>query len=229
MVGENLERVRARMAAASRSDGRDPAGVRLICVTKGVPVGRILQAASGGIREIGENRVQEAQAKQSEIGIDLRWHLIGRLQRNKAKLVAELFDVIHSVDSLELIEALERQAALQQVSRGRKLELLLQVNVSGEVTKGGCRPDQAEGLADALMRSEHLKWSGLMTMAPFADNPEGARPFFRQLRQLRDQLQDRMRVSPLDLSMGMSQDFEVAIQEGATMVRIGTAIFGESK
>ncbi len=234
MVRANLERVRARIAAAARSVRREPAGVRLICVTKGVPVEQILEAAAGGIREIGENRVQEAQSKRIEIGTryrvpgpDFRWHLIGRLQRNKVKFAVELFDAVHSVDSLELIEALERQAGIRQAQGERKLEILLQVNVSGEATKGGCRPDQVEELTEAVLRSGHLKWAGLMTMAPFSENPEEARPFFRQLRRLRDQLQDRMHVSPLDLSMGMSQDFEVAIQEGATMVRVGTAIFGE--
>ena len=206
-------------------------------MTKGVPIEQILGAVAGGVREIGENRVQEAQTKQSQIGTryrvpgtdftDFRWHLIGRLQRNKAKFAVELFDVVHSVDSLELIEALDRQAALRQAQRERKLEILLQVNLSGEATKGGCRQDQAQGLAEAVLRSGYLKWAGLMTMAPLSENPEEARPFFRQLRRLRDQLQDRMDVSPLDLSMGMSQDFEVAIQEGATLVRIGTAIFGE--
>lgn len=235
MVGENLKRVRERIAAAARAAGRDPAEVRLICVTKGVPIERIREAAAAGVREIGENRVQEAQEKQLLMGRvpatgpaagrpfgdspPLRWHLIGRLQRNKAKLAAGLFDVVHSVDSPKLIETLERFE--------QKLDLLIQVNVSGEAAKGGCRPEEAEGLAAAIQRSKHLRWTGLMTMAPFSKNPEDARPVFRQLRELRDVLQKRLSRPALDLSMGMSGDFEVAVQEGATLVRIGTAIFGE--
>ncbi len=218
VVGQNLERVRERIAAAACSAGRDPSGVRLICVTKGIPVERIREAVAAGIREIGENRVQEAQEKQPALGRDLRWHMIGRLQRNKAKFAVELFDVIHSVDSLELIEALER------FERG--MDLLIQVNVSGEAAKGGCRPEKAAALAEVILKTKHLRWTGLMTMAPFSQNPEGARPFFRKLRELRDQLEERFG-RKLDLSMGMSGDFEVAVQEGATMVRIGTAIFGE--
>ncbi len=222
MVSENLERVRERIAAAARADGRNPAEVRLICVTKGVSVERIREVVAAGVREIGENRVQEAQEKRENIGTgvsSLRWHLIGRLQRNKAKLAAGLFDVIHSVDSPELIETLDRFE--------RKLEVLIQVNVSGESAKGGCWPEEAAALAEAILRLKHLRWTGLMTMAPFSENPEDARPVFRQLRELRDGFQKRFSRPALDLSMGMSGDFEVAVQEGATLVRIGTAIFGE--
>jgi hypothetical protein len=225
MVEENLRRVQQRIAAAARAAGRDPAEVRLVCVTKGVPAERIREAVAAGVREIGENRVQEAREKRVLLGTVPfgdsplpRWHLIGRLQRNKAKLAAQLFDVIHSVDSLELVEAL--------VQRERLLEVLIQVNVSGEATKGGCRPEKAEALAEAVLKTKSLKWAGLMTMAPYNEDPEEARPVFRRLRELRDKLADRFRTK-LDLSMGMSGDFETAVQEGATMVRIGTAIFGE--
>ena len=220
MVGEKLEQVRQRIAEAARRAGRDPSGVRLIGVTKGVPVERIREAIACGMSEIGENRVQEAALKQSEIGRKVRWHLIGHLQRNKAKMAAELFDVIHSVDSLELVERLG--------SLAHPSEVLIQVNISGEATKHGCWPEEAEKLAEAVMKTKYLKWVGLMTMAPYSENPEDSRPVFRQLRQFRDQLQKRFSNAPLQLglSMGMSQDFEVAVEEGATMVRIGTAIFG---
>jgi len=242
MIRENLKRVQERIAAAARLTGRDPRGVRLIGVTKGVSIERIREAMAAGIREIGENRVQEAQEKRPALGKELRWHLIGRLQRNKAKQAIELFDVVHSVDSPELIEALERQIMLRQAclparqaQHERRLELLIQVNISGEATKGGCRPEEAETLAEAILKTKHLRWTGLMTMAPYSENPEDSRHFFRWLREIKDRLEERFGDDEghdgrgLDLSMGMSGDFEVAVQEGATMVRIGTAIFGEKR
>lgn len=237
MIQENLRRVQERIAAAARVAGRDPADVRLIAVTKGVHSERIREAVAAGVREIGENRVQEAREKKENMSTgykvpgthvsSLRWHLIGRLQRNKVKLAAQLFDVIHSVDSLELVEELEKAVILRPAQDDRKsLGVLIQVNVSGEVTKGGCRPEETETLAEAVLNTKNLKWSGLMTMAPTSENPENARPVFRKLRELRDRLQARFSVE-LGLSMGMSGDFETAVQEGATMVRIGTAIFEE--
>jgi PLP dependent protein len=229
VVRENLERVRERIGEAVRAAGRDPAGIRLIGVTKGVSVERIREAMVCGIREIGENRVQEAAEKQSALGAGypehsvpgprLTWHLIGHLQRNKVKFAVELFDAIHSVDSVALVQALDRQAR-------RKLELLIQVNLSGETAKHGCAPEEVDRLAEGILKTEHLKLTGLMTLAPFSENPEDSRPFFRKLRELRDGLLG-CQIPVLDLSMGMSRDFEVAIQEGATLVRVGTAIFGE--
>lgn len=240
MVGQALEGVRRRIEEAARRAGRDPAEVRLVYVTKGVSVPRIEEALAAGATDLGENRVQEALAKQTALVAGghvggVRWHLIGHLQRNKAKIAVERFDVIHSVDSLELIQALDRLASLRQAQgewRERALELLVQVNVSGEQTKHGCRPEEARGLAEAILRSKGLRWAGLMTMAPFSDDPESSRPVFRRLRELRDGLRHPSLAGPgaeLHLSMGMSQDFEVAVEEGATMVRIGTAIFGERK
>ena len=237
MVRENLERVRARIAEAARRAGRDPAGVRLLCVTKGVPPPYIEEAIAAGAGEIGENRVQETQPKRAALAArhpELRWHLIGHLQRNKVKPAVELFDWIHSVDSTELVEALGRQVALRQslpptrsgAQGERRLELLVQVNISGEATKHGCRPEEAEGLAGAILKKPGLIFSGLMTMPPFSDDPEGSRPFFSELRRIRDRLQEKGMGRPLELSMGMSRDFEAAVEEGATMVRIGTAIFG---
>ena len=257
MIKENLERVRERIAEAARSAGRDSSDVRLICATKGVSAERIREAIDCGVREIGENRVQEAQEKRhalSGAGGSLRWHLIGSLQRNKAAPAAQLFDAVHSVDSLELIEALEKQMAkrepfilrqaqderkLEQTTEerpgtGNRLEVLIQVNVSGEATKRGCRPEQARGLAEAVLKAKHLQWTGLMTMAPYSENPEDSRPHFRRLRELRDELGRALSGAGLiqadfspELSMGMSGDFEPAVREGATMVRVGTAIFGE--
>lgn len=241
VLNDQLTRVRERIAQAARRCGRDPSAICLIGVTKQVPVEQIAEAVALGLADIGENRVQEARAKQPLLSSKLqaasfrrqpaagslrpvRWHLIGHLQRNKAKEAVALFDVIHSVDSLELIDTLRRQTATQ----GKTIEVLIQVNVSGEATKFGCRPEEAASLAEAVRHSEHLHLTGLMTIAPFADDPQTARPHFRRLRELRDQVVSGLtsQVSCLKLSMGMSSDFEVAIEEGADMVRIGTAIFG---
>ena len=245
-----LDSVRHRIAAACRRCGRQPSSVTLVGVTKGVPPGLISEAVAAGLTDLGENRVQEARAKLQATGYKLqasgfglplgacslqpvRWHLIGHLQRNKAKHAVELFDVIHSVDSLELIEELERQAAGRRLhaagaGEARPLEVLVQVNVSGEKTKYGCTPQEASTLVQAVSQRRHLKIAGLMTMAPFSENPEDARPHFRRLRQIRDEVVVACRLQPAacSLSMGMSQDFEVAIEEGADIVRIGTAIFG---
>ena len=232
MFAEHLTQVSQRIHQACERSHRDPSSVTLVCVTKGVPVDVIREAVSLGVRELGENRVQEARLKHSSLVTrhsSLKWHLIGHLQRNKAKLAVELFDVIHSVDSVALAEALEQQAAKQD----RRIEIFVQVNVSGETTKFGCQPAQTIALARTIAPLPHLRLKGLMTMAPFGDDPEAARPHFRRLRELRDALQRELSTGPLShfatgplqLSMGMSQDFEVAIEEGADLVRIGTAIF----
>jgi pyridoxal phosphate enzyme (YggS family) len=218
VLRDNLTQVRERIRQACERAGRDPGSVTLVAVTKGLPVETIREAAALGITDVGENRVQEAAAKiDGWSGGALRWHLIGHLQRNKAKDAVELFGAIHSVDSLALADELERQAA----KRARSLDVFVQVNVSGETTKFGCRPEEASALARHLAGQPHLRLKGFMTMAPFGADPELARPAFRELRLLRDTIQ----ASGL-LSMGMSHDFEVAIEEGADLVRIGTAIFG---
>lgn len=254
-LGQNLEEVRQRINEACQRSGRDPSSVTLVCVTKGISTETIQQALSLGVTELGENRVQEARAKQLALGSRLeaggsslepralslepvRWHLIGHLQRNKVKHAVEFFDVIHSVDSQALVKELDRQAAkLAQGSRVeargkgsvKPLEVFVQVNVSGEETKFGCRLEELTPLAQVISTCRRLKLVGLMTMAPFTENSELARPHFRRLRQLRDDLAVALSLEPLalSLSMGMSQDFEVAIEEGADLVRIGTAIFGE--
>lgn len=231
----------------------------LVCVTKGVPPDVIQQALALGVIDVGENRVQEAHAKQQAAGFKLqasgismqpvawglqrvRWHLVGHLQRNKVKDAVELFDVIHSLDSERLAEELERQAAKRRVQGSRfqvqgpallplnlqPLEVFIQVNISGETTKFGCSSEETSALARTVMHLPHLRLKGLMTLAPFAEDPEQARPHFRRLRQLRDEVAVACSLQPVacSLSMGMSQDFEVAIEEGADVVRIGTAIFG---
>ena len=227
MLRDQLEEVRERIARAAQRVGRPASSVQLVAVTKQVPVEMMRQAVALGVTDLGENRVQEARRKQSELASEatrISWHLIGHLQRNKAKLAVELFDVVHSVDSRELAEDLERRAA----ACGRTLDVFLQVNVAGETTKSGCRSDEANTLARAITTLPHVRLVGLMTIAPFADDVEATRPVFRQLRVLRDAMASTLTPAtvPLKLSMGMSHDFEVAIEEGADVVRIGTAIFG---
>ena len=219
-----LETVRARIARACQRAGRPASSVTLIAVTKQATAEQIREAMALGLTEFGENRVHEAREKRQRLsGAAARWHLIGHLQRNKARLAAELFDVVHSVDSAALAAELDRHVRQQ----GRRLDTLIQVNVSGEATKHGCRLEEARSLAEAVAALPGLAWSGLMTIAPLAEDAEAARPHFRRLRQLRDELSDALRVdrAALRLSMGMSQDFEIAIEEGADVVRIGTAIF----
>ena len=228
MLSDNLSRVRQRISQACQRSGRDPSSVTLVCVTKGVALEAIRQVVDLGITDVGENRIQEARTKIPALArAGVQWHLIGHLQRNKAKEAVELFDMIHSVDSLSLAEELERQAA----KRAHTKEVLIQVNVSGEATKFGCRAEEALGFARAVSRLDHLRLRGLMTIPPLTDDPEAARPHFHRLRQLRDEVATALSLEPtaLSLSMGMSSDFEVAIEEGADLVRIGTAIFGDQR
>lgn len=220
---ERLAAVRARIAAAALRGGRDPAAVTLIGVTKGVSVVRAREAVAAGLTDLGENRVQEAVAKIAAVGPGPRWHLIGHLQRNKAQVAAGAFAVIHTVDSDRLAAALDRAAG----RAGRRLPVLLEVNVTGEPTKFGVAPQAAAALLAAVRACAHLVPVGLMTMAPLVEDPEATRPVFRSLRRLRDALAREAGPEFVELSMGMSQDFEVAVEEGATMVRIGRAIFGE--
>ncbi len=234
-VAERLARVRERIAMAAARAGRSPDAITLVAVTKTHPPALIAEALAAGATDLGENRVQEAAAKIPALAGDRapRWHLIGHLQRNKARLAAELFDLIHSVDSLRLAEALARH-----VAPGRRLPVLLQVNVSGEATKEGF--DLAGGLAnrpaldallpevEAILALPSLEVRGLMTIAPISASPEDARPTFAALRELRDDLARRYPDAGwAELSMGMTDDFEAAIAEGATIVRVGRAIFGE--
>ena len=237
-LARNLDVLRDRIARTCGRCGREPSSVQLIAVTKGVDALMVRKAVALGISDLGENRVQEALLKQRTLAegegsrvkgerpspspdAPVRWHLIGHLQRNKADDAAQCFDMIHSVDSLRLADALEDCAS----KRGRTVDALVQVNVAGEATKFGCRPEEAIELAGRVAAQPHLRLRGLMTIAPHADDPEQVRPHFRALRALRDILQSRS-PGPLSLSMGMSGDFEVAIEEGADLIRIGTALFG---
>ena len=215
-VAENLARVQERVARAAERAGRRPDGVLLIGVSKTVDVARIRAAVAAGVSTLGENRVQEAKSKIAELGRLAAWHLIGHLQTNKVKDALDLFDLIHSLDRLELARELERRAAAQ----GWVADALLQVNVAAEASKGGVAPDAVGETLDLIGKLGHVRVRGLMTIPPEVERAEESRPWFRRLRELAE------RHGLPELSMGMSGDFEVAIEEGATMVRVGTAIFG---
>ena len=216
---ERLTAVERRISAACEAAGRPRDDVRLLAVSKTKPPEAVQEAASCGLRLFGENRIQEAQSKIPLCPSGLEWHLIGHLQSNKAKVAANLFQMIHSVDSLRLLEALEAHA-------GTTLPVLLQVNVSGEAAKFGMKPSDAAEVIEAANGMQKVEVHGLMTIPPFAPDPEKTRVHFRALRALRDRLQDETGTPLPELSMGMSHDLEVAIEEGSTWVRIGTDLFG---
>jgi hypothetical protein len=224
-IAENLENIRSRIAQTAGKAGRDPADVTLVAVSKAVGVDAIRKAIAAGVTIFGESYIQEARTKIPQITAPVRWDFIGHLQRNKVRHAVGLFQMIHSVDSLALAQEINR-AAMQSGSRVR---ILIEVNVSGETTKSGIEPAGTDSLLRELISLPHLAVEGLMTMAPYRDDPEEARPCFRALKQLKHALNDRHgpALNLKELSMGMSSDFEVAIEEGSTMVRIGTAIFGE--
>jgi len=224
-VSENVRRTRERIAEAALKKGRDPSGVRLMAVTKTVEDARIVEAVSAGVDILGENYVQEAKRKIETLGIKVEWHLIGHLQSNKARYAVRLFDMIHSVDRLNLAEELDRRSGLA----GAVTPILIQVSVSGEITKGGVPVEDALALVREVARLEHLSVRGLMTMPPWFEDPEEARPYFRALRELGDRVREAAfpGVSMDELSMGMTQDYEVAVEEGSTIVRIGRALFGD--
>lgn len=223
----NVATVHARIAAAARRVNRSPDSVKLLAVTKTVSPSAIEKAMEAGITDFGENYVQEAREKIPLLRKEVRWHMIGRLQTNKAKYAVNLFDYIHSVDRLELAEELNKRLE----KTGRKMNILIEVNVSGEETKSGVPANQAIDLVKRIASLKYLSVKGLMTMAPYSDNPENARPFFAALRNLKhDIIQEGIEgIAMEELSMGMTDDFEIAIEEGATIVRIGRAIFGERK
>jgi pyridoxal phosphate enzyme (YggS family) len=225
-LARRLADVRTRMAEAARRGRRAPSDVRLIAVSKTYPLDAVRAVAAAGQAEFGENRVQEALEKiKASPDLPVRWHLIGHLQSNKARKAAVSFACIHSIDSLDLLEAVERAAA----EAGRSPEILLQVDLAGEATKHGASVEQLRPLLAAGAACRAARLVGLMLLPPFFDDAEEVRPYFRHLRELRDQAVRDGLVTPQmmrELSMGMSHDFEVAIEEGATMVRVGTAIFG---
>ena len=226
LLAVRLADVRARLAAATQRSGRQSDQVRLIAISKTHPVPVIQQAIELGATDLGENRVQEAEGKIAEIGREkVRWHLVGHLQANKSRRAVSLFDVIHSLDTVDLARRLDRLC----VEEGRdSLPVLIQVDLGHEETKSGIDESEITHLVESLGPLTRVKLIGLMTLPPFFDDPEQSRPFFRRLRELRDELNRRGAFGDRtgELSMGMTHDFEVAIEEGATMVRVGTAIFG---
>jgi pyridoxal phosphate enzyme (YggS family) len=228
-IAENIAQVRQRIAAAARRAARNPEEITLMGVSKTFPAERIREAYAAGLRVFGENRVQEFAGKAADLRdlTDAEWHLIGHLQTNKAAKATELFDAVDSVDSVRMAEKLNGFAK----SAGKTLSILIEINVGGEKRKSGVAPraDELEQMLRGAARWGNLKIHGLMTVPPYIEDPEGSRPYFRQLRQIRDRIADSVlpEIDTAVLSMGMSHDFEVAIEEGATRVRVGTAIFGE--
>ncbi|MDI6890503.1 MAG: YggS family pyridoxal phosphate-dependent enzyme [Thermodesulfovibrionales bacterium] len=230
---ENIKTIYRQISHAAMGAGREPGDVKLIAITKTVDARRIKEAIDWGLRIFGESRVQEAKVKIEEFSrlstIDYRlptisWHLVGHLQKNKAKTAVQLFDLIHSLDSIELAEELDKHAE----RAGKFQRVLIQVKLSEEETKHGVPKEGLADLIEVVAEMKNLKIEGLMTIPPFFDDPEMAKPYFRELRELRDNAVKSGYELP-ELSMGMTHDFEIAIEEGATMVRIGTAIFGERK
>jgi hypothetical protein len=253
-IKENIARVQERIAGACRRSGRRPEDVRLVAITKTVPPEQIREAYEAGLRDFGENRVQEAKAKRPAISdLTVTWHMVGHLQTNKARTACELFHWVHSVDSFRLAQKID-QAARQltgepgtassanyrtaaefpippvagRLVRGERLPVLIEVNLGEEPAKSGARESEVVQLAEEVSRLETVEFRGLMVIPPFFENPEELRPYFRRLRDLAKKIDSRNlpNISAHELSMGMSHDFEVAIEEGATMVRVGTAIFG---
>jgi PLP dependent protein len=229
MLLERIKDVYRRISSAVIRSGRNPFDVRLIAVTKTVPIEGIKAAADLGLRVFGENRVQEAQEKIAVCRSQcpdcaIEWHMIGHLQKNKAKTAVRLFELIHSLDSLDLAGSLNKHAE----EAGKVQRVLIEVKLSPEDSKYGVARENLMSLLESLSGMKNLKLEGLMTVPPFSDNPEAARPYFRNLRYLRDEAEKKGFRLP-ELSMGMTNDYEIAILEGATMVRIGTGIFGERK
>lgn len=223
-IAENIQRIQQAIREAAERVNRNPAGVTLIGVTKTLSAEVVNEALAAGLTHVGENRVQEAKAKFPLLAKPVTRHLIGHLQRNKVKDAVLLFDMIHSVDSLELAREINKRAA----DAGRVMDILLQVNVSGEETKFGMEEDKLPGTLQEIAGLSNIRARGLMTIAPLTDNPERVRPYFARLRELLETMKNRGFVgNGFDqLSMGMTGDFRVAVEEGATLVRIGTGIFG---
>jgi pyridoxal phosphate enzyme (YggS family) len=228
-LNERFENVRTRIVNTAQRCNRSPDEITLIAISKTHPASILRNALALGITNLGENRVQEAEEKIVELGrLAARWHLVGHLQANKARRAVALFDVIHSVDSVSLARRLDRLCAEEKRT---DLSILIQIDLAGEESKAGIAADELPELLEALKDCQRLRLAGLMTLPPFFADPECGRPFFKALRELRDQLKSQGHFGELpgELSMGMSHDFEIAIEEGATMLRVGTAIFGERK
>jgi PLP dependent protein len=228
MISANIDRLRERIISACGRSGRRPEDVTLIAVAKTFPANLVEEAVSAGVADIGENYVQEVLGKRAALSaLGIRWHFIGHLQSNKVRQIAEWVHLVHALDSLSLARELDERAA----RAGRVIEVLVEVNTTGEQTKFGLPPEGVAGFIRSLEPFSHIRIGGLMTIGPFLPDPEGSRPMFRALRTLRDEI-TRAPQANMDLrhlSMGMTGDFEVAVEEGATLVRIGTAIFGSRK
>jgi pyridoxal phosphate enzyme (YggS family) len=224
-VAENIQQIRKVIAEAALKSGRPESSIRLMAVTKTVDDDRLLEAISEGVEVIGENYVQEAKRKIEKLGKRIEWHLIGHLQTNKAKYAVHLFDMIHSLDRFELAVELDRRARMA----GLIMKVLIEVNVAAEETKSGVPLAEALDLVRAIAPHKNLSIQGLMTMPPWFDDPEEVRPCFRAMRDLRDQMiaEKIPGVEMRELSMGMTEDYRIAVEEGATIVRIGRGIFGE--
>ena len=225
MITENLEQVRKNIDEACRMAGRDPKEVTLIAVSKTKPVSMLKEAYDAGARCFGENKVQEIMDKHPQLPEDIQWHMIGHLQRNQVKYIVDKVSMIHSVDSLRLAQTIEQEAAKHNVC----VPVLLEVNVAQEESKFGLKMDEVLPLIETIADFPHIKVQGLMTIAPYVENAEDNRDFFRQLKKLSVDIEAKNinNVSMSVLSMGMTGDYQVAVQEGATMVRVGTGIFGE--
>lgn len=221
-LAENFRNIHERIAAACGRAGRDPADVLLLPVSKGHPADAVEEAARLGLTIFGENKVQEAKVKIGQCSSRLKWHMIGHLQSNKARDAVQLFSMIESIDSLELAEEVNKWAD----KLGKRVPILLEVNCAGEATKFGFSPDAVLAALEQINSLGRLELHGLMTIAPYTPTPERVRPFFTTLRELKDRCSERLGAPLQHLSMGMSGDFEIAIEEGATIVRIGTALFG---
>jgi hypothetical protein len=220
-IKENVLRVRERIERAAQKAARDPREIKLVAVSKTVEVARVKEAIEAGVSILGENYVQEAQRKIEALGKPVSWHFIGHLLSNKAKYAVRLFDVIHSIDSIPLAEELNRKVE----EPDRVIRVMIEVNLSGEATKFGTDEERVLTLAKRIQHLKRLSLEGLMTMPPYFDSPEMGRPYYRALRELKERMM-KEGVPMKELSMGMSNDFEIAIEEGATYVRVGTAIFG---
>jgi hypothetical protein len=222
-VAENIQALHDRIAQAAGRASRDANDVLLLAITKTFPAEVVREAYDAGLRHFGENRVQEAKAKIPQLPGNIHWHLVGHLQSNKARDAVEFFEMIHAVDSLKLAAELEKWAD----RASKRIPVLLEVNVAGESSKFGLKPELLVETATQVAAFRRLELQGLMTVPPFLKEVEQVRPFFRKLRELRTEVEQALGVSLPHLSMGMSHDFEIAIEEGATIVRVGTAIFGE--
>ena len=226
MIAENIQSVRQRIAKSCEKSGRNPEEIKLICVTKTASIAQIEEVLGLGMRLLGENRVQDALARHAVIGDKAEWHLIGHLQTNKVRDALSIFSLIHSVDSIRLAKEIDKEA----LKAGKVQDILIQVNISGEASKFGVEPGAAESLAREIGIYPNINIKGLMTIAPDAEDPEAVRPYFRALKELRDKINAvhctsyALRI----LSMGMTNDFEIAVEEGSDMVRIGRAIFGKT-